>query len=341
MTAMSRDPVTIGRGGPSRAIFAVFLLCTTLSACGDRQSTLNVAGEDAAAIATLFWVMLAGAVVLWLGMNGLFFYLSRVAPGAFPDRLVRPLLIGGGIVLPTVILATLLVWSLTMLPDQRAPDDGLRVKVTGEQWWWRVEYWPKGAEAPVVTANEIRLPVGSRTGFELDAHKVIHSFWIPALGGKMDMFPGRTTYVSLRPEKTGTFRGQCAEFCGASHAWMAFETVVLPPDDFEAWLAAEARDATPPEGDAARRGAALFAAEGCGACHTVRGTEAVGQVGPDLTHVGSRLTLGAGRIGATLDDFAAWVEHTGALKPEVKMPAYDHLSDGQLADLAAYLKGLE
>ena len=340
MTNRVRVPRLIrprGRG----AFLPAFAGLALLAGCGDRQSALRVAGEDASAIATLFWTMLAGAVVLWLLVNGAFLFFSRVSPREFPEKLSRWLLIGGGIVLPTVILTVLLAWGLSLLPDQRADSDGLRVKVTGEQWWWRVEYWPEGADAPIVAANEIRLPAGQRTGFDLDAHRVIHSFWIPALGGKMDMFPGRPTYVSLRPETPGTYRGQCAEFCGESHAWMAFEAVVMAPDDFDTWLAAEARDAVPPETDDARLGAAVFEREGCGACHAIRGTGAVGQVGPDLTHVGGRQSLGAGRLGVTLEDFTAWVAHTGDLKPGVNMPSYGHLPDADLADLAAYLKGLK
>ena len=312
-----------------------------LAGCGGVQSSLDVAGEDAAAIAALFVVMLVGAVVLWLLVNGAFLYTSRIAPGQIHPRHARRVLVGGGIVLPVVILTALLVHGLAILPDQRRPGDGLVVAVTGEQWWWRVEYRPPGASAPIVTANEIRLPSGRRTEFRLTSDRVIHSFWIPSLGGKMDMFPGRETMLSLAPDRTGTFRGQCAEFCGASHAWMAFAVVVMTPEDFDAWLEAEAADALPPADDAAARGRDVFAAEGCGACHAVRGTAAVGQVGPDLTHVGSRLTLGAGRSGVALGDYEDWMRHTDDLKPEVRMPAYDHLTDAQTADLAQYLKGLK
>jgi len=312
-----------------------------LSGCGREQSALDAAGADAASILTLFQVMLAGAVVLWLLVNGAFFWMSRVSPGRFDQRYARHLLIGGGILMPTVILSALLIWGLAILPDPRRPGDGLVVRVTGEQWWWRVEYWPEGATEPVVTANEIRLPAGARTEFRLGSDAVIHSFWIPALGGKMDMFPGRETSFSLLPERPGTFRGQCAEFCGASHAWMAFATVVMEPADFDAWLEAEAADAAPPADAAARRGQQVFAAEGCGACHTIRGTEAQGRVGPDLTHVGGRRTLGAGRAELTLDTLARWIAHTEDLKPEVRMPSYAHLDAAALSDLSQYLKGLE
>ncbi|WP_119840558.1 cytochrome c oxidase subunit II [Pseudooceanicola algae] len=311
-----------------------------LAGCGQAQSSLNIAGQDAGSIAELFWVMLAGAVVLWLAVNGAFYVMSRVLPGRIDQRHAARLLVGGGIILPTVILTALLVWGLALLPDPRRPGDGLVVRVTGEQWWWRVEYWPEGASAPIVTANEIRLPVGERTEFRLTSDRVIHSFWIPALGGKMDMFPGRETMISLHPDKVGTYRGQCAEFCGASHAWMAFSAVTMERADFDAWLAAQAADAAPPADPAATRGKAVFAQQGCGACHAIRGTEAVGTVGPDLTHIGSRLSIGAGRSPMTLDDLSAWITHTEALKPEVRMPSYD-LPEDDLADLAHYLKGLK
>lgn len=309
--------------------------------CQGRQSALAPAGADAEALHLLFTSMLAGAVVLWLGMNGLFYWFSRRNPAAFPEHHARRLILFGGVFAPTLIVGGVLVWGLTLLPDQRAPGEGLRIAVTGEQWWWRVEYLPEGDAGPVISANEIRLPAGKRTEFLLTADRFIHSFWIPALGGKMDMFPGRETRMSLKPETPGTYRGQCAEFCGASHAWMAFEAVVMPPEDFAAWLEAEAEDARTPQSESGRRGREIFRREGCGACHSIRGTEAVGQVGPDLTHVGARHSIGAGRLGASLDDIALWVAHTGELKPEVQMPAFPHLEPAELQDLARYLKELE
>lgn len=333
-----RQRRTGGRGARPALGLAALLV---VAGCDYRQSALLSGGEDGAALAVLFFVMLAGAVVLWLALNGLFFFVTRVHRVKMSATLANALIIGGGLVLPTVLLGTLLVWGLGMLPDQRQAGEGLTIRVTAEQWWWRVEYWPEGADAPVVSANEIRLPVGERVEFRLDSKSVIHSFWIPALGGKMDMFPGRETRMSLKAVEPGIYRGQCAEFCGASHAWMAFEAVAMPPEDFAAWLEAEAGNAQSPEGAAAQAGAEIFAREGCGACHTLRGTRHVGRVGPDLTHVGGRLSLGAGRLGVRPEDFALWVSHTGDLKPEVEMPAYDQLDADELADLAAYLEGLE
>ncbi|MGR3805118.1 cytochrome c oxidase subunit II [Marinibacterium profundimaris] len=340
MTRHKRDPARPGRDLSRAAAIGRVVPLLGLAACGGEQSALNLAGRDAASIGQLFWVMLAGAVLLWLALNGAFYILSHIASDRFDERYIRPLLIGGGIVLPAVVLSALLVWGLSLLPDPRRPGDGLVVRVTGEQWWWRVEYWPEGADAPIVSANEIRLPVGQRTEFRLTSDRVIHSFWIPALGGKMDMFPGRETMISLHPDTPGRFRGQCAEFCGASHAWMAFAAITMEPDAFDAWLAAEAADAAPPTGAAAMRGQTVFFDQGCGACHTIRGTPAVGQVGPDLTHVGGRATLGAGRSPLDLDAIADWIAHTGDLKPGVRMPAYD-LPERDLVDLAHYLEGLK
>lgn len=285
--------------------------------------------------------MLGGAVVLWLAVNGLFFYVMQIDRRALSRRFANVLIVAGGIGLPLVVLSALLVYGLSIMPDQRAPGDGLTLRVTGEQWWWRVEYWPEGADAPIVAANEIRLPAERRSEIVLGAARVIHSFWIPALGGKMDMFPGRETRLSLKPGQPGRYRGQCAEFCGASHALMAFEVEVMQEAAFADWLRAQAAPAAPPATDAARRGARIFAREGCGACHTVRGTQATGRVGPDLTHVGSRHSLGAGTLGTAPGDFARWVAHAGALKPEARMPRYDHLSTSELSDLAQYLKGLK
>jgi cytochrome c oxidase subunit 2 len=160
---------------------------------------------------------------------------------------------------------------------------GLRIQVTGEQWWSRMLYQHDGTT--VATANEIRIPAGKRVIFALTSADVIHSFWVPNLGGKVDMVPGRTTHLRLRADSPGIMRGQCAEFCGGPHALMAFEVVVLSEPDFEQWLKGQAAHAAEPTTSGARKGRDLFLAAGCGGCHTVRGTAAVGTIGPDLTHL--------------------------------------------------------
>ncbi len=279
--------------------------------------------------------------MLWILVIGFVIGAAWVRPREHSRRLAEWIIIGGGLLLPTVVLAALLSWGLSIIPDQRAPGSGLLVRVTGEQWWWRVEYWPPGAEGPIISANEVRLPAGERSEIALGATRVIHSFWVPALGGKLDMIPGRENRLTLEPTRPGVYRGQCAEFCGLSHALMAFETVVLEKGGFDAWLAREAQDAAAPQGAIALRGAEVFAEEGCGACHTVRGTPARGNVGPDLTHVGSRESLGAGLLETEPEDFASWVAYPEAFKPGVEMPAYGFLPEADLAALGVYLAGLQ
>ncbi|MHA6345739.1 cytochrome c oxidase subunit II [Roseivivax sp. CAU 1761] len=308
-----------------------------LAACAGPQSVLDPAGREASEIARLFWVMLAGAVVLWVAVNALFLFVTRIKPQSMSRWLAEAVIVGGGIALPLVVLSVLLVWGLGLMADQRQPGDGLRLRITGEQFWWRVEYLPEGATEPVISANEIRLPAGQRVDLELTSDTVIHSFWVPALGGKMDMFPGRTTTLTLEAETPGTYRGQCAEFCGLSHALMAFNAVVMPEADFAAWLEQEAAPASAAEGP----GAALFAAEGCGGCHAVRGTEWVANVGPDLSHVGRRTSLAAGILPMTEEALVSWIRAPEAHKPGVEMPAYDHMDEADLATVARWLMELK
>jgi cytochrome c oxidase subunit 2 len=252
------------------------------------------------------------------------------------------LIVGAGAILPTLLLTVLLLHGLALLPALlvAAPTGTLTIAVSGEQWWWRVQYLPHGGE-PVVLANEIRLPVGQPVEFRLESADVIHSFWIPSLGGKIDMIPGRVTRLVLTPTRTGVFRGVCAEYCGMSHALMAFDVVVESRETFERWLAHQRAPAGPPRDGIAERGGALFLAHGCAACHAIRGTPARGIVGPDLTHVGSRMSLGAGILRNQPDAFAHWIARTDHAKPGVLMPAFGMLPAEDVRALAAYLDGLE
>jgi cytochrome c oxidase subunit 2 len=242
---------------------------------------------------------------------------------------------------PLVLAALLgyafwLMPALRPLPDPAAASTALRIEVTGEQFWWRVSYRRGETGAPVASANEIRLPVGERVEFVLTSSDVIHSFWIPSLGGKMDMIPGRTNRLSLKATKPGMFRGPCAEYCGTSHALMAFTAVAMPPADFEAWLAQ--KSASSP--GAAGPGLAAFLGNGCGACHAVKGTDARGVIGPDLSHIGSRETLGAGILPNTEAELARFIARPAAFKPAARMPGYAMLPDEELRTIAAWLKGL-
>jgi cytochrome c oxidase subunit II len=318
-----------------------FAFAMLLGGCAGEQSALDPAGRGASSIAKLFWVMTIGGAVIWAAVVALAIYATVSARGLDPAR-GRLLVLGGGVAFPTVVLTALLAYGLAMMPPllAAAPPDALRIEVVAHQWWWRVRYHPDG-RPPVELANEIHLPVGRAVEFELSTHDVIHSFWIPPLGGKVDMIPGRRTRLLLEPERTGLFRGACAEYCGASHAWMSFAVVVEEPHEFERWLAHQATAAAAPSSPVAQRGGELMLATGCGACHTVRGTAADGVVGPDLTHVGSRRLLAAGAL--VLDEAALrrWIALTHAVKPAAQMPAFSMLPDEDLDALAAYLEGLE
>lgn len=316
------------------------------------QSALDPAGHGATQVTELFWIMVVGAAVIWVLVIGLAVYATWVRPRAHGTRLAQLIIIGGGIVLPVVVLATLLTRGLAIMPEIRADGAGVRVEVVGEQWWWRVRYWRPGDTEPIESANEVRLPLGQRTEITLAANEVIHSFWIPSLAGKMDMIPGRVNRLVIEPTATGTFRGQCAEFCGTSHALMAFSAVVMEPDAFDRWLDAEAGPAADAGAGPAQaqvsgeeggqdEGLELFLTYGCGACHTIRGTPARGSVGPDLTHVGGRKTLAAGVLPNTADAFGQWIARAEEIKPGSRMPSFGVAPATDIAAIARYLESLQ
>ena len=318
-------------------------LCASCAAgCGGPQSTLAPAGVAAERIAEIFWWMAAGGTVIWIAVVALTIYAVRTPAEAHNQRRTNYFIIGGGAVVPAIVLAVLLVYGLAPIPAllAPAPEGSLKIFVSGEQWWWRVRYQPSGGE-PVVLANEIRLPVGEPVEFRLESPDVIHSFWIPSLGGKIDMIPGRVTRLALTPTKTGVFRGSCAEYCGTAHALMSFYIVVHGKDDFARWLAHQQAPALGPSSPVAARGRELFLANGCGACHTIRGTPAKGLLGPDLTHVGGRVSLGAGALPNDAAALRRWIARTEHVKPGVFMPAFGMLPHEELQAMAIYLEGLK
>lgn len=316
--------------------------CALVAGCAGPQSALNPAGRGAERIADLFWVMLIGAGVIWVLVIGLAVYLTVFHRKAHELVLARALIVGGGVALPTTVLLALLAYGLYLMPGLRGPaeDVTLRIAVSGERWWWRVHYLGPDGDT-IASANEIRLPAGERVEFALSSPDVIHSFWLPTLGGKVDMIPGRVNRMLLEPTEPGTYRGACAEFCGESHALMSFSVVVMEPAAFRTWLAHAAEPAAAPATALAERGQALFLANGCGACHSVRGTPARGEVGPDLTHVGGRESLAAGILPNEREAFVRWIAHPEAIKPGVRMPGFGMLPQEDLRAIAAYLDGLQ
>jgi cytochrome c oxidase subunit 2 len=325
-----------------------------ISACGGPQSALAPAGSAAELIAEMFWWMTGAGIAIWVAVIALALWAAQRSlrdetaratdelPGPAHQRRDSILIIGGGALVPTIVLTALLVYGLAPIPTllAPAPDGSLRITVVGEQWWWRVRYEPPAA-APVVLANEIRLPIGEPVEFRLESPDVIHSFWIPSLAGKIDMIPGRVTRLALTPTKTGIFRGACAEYCGTAHALMSFYIVVDQKPAFQRWLADQQAPALEPIESAAVRGRELFFANGCNACHTIRGTSAAGVIGPDLTHVGSRLSIGAGTLTNEIEPLIQWIARTEHTKPGVLMPPFGMLPQEELKALAVYLKGLK
>ncbi|QLL66222.1 cytochrome c oxidase subunit II (plasmid) [Sinorhizobium mexicanum] len=322
-----------------RSAFARFATGSPLFCCGcaGRQSALDAAGSEADATSFLFWVLVITGALIWLALAGLLVYAIRNRRRTWSEDAAGRLILWAGPVFSSTVLFGLLTYTLWLMPGLRPPtDSALRVEVIGTQFWWRVVY-RKSARPPVTSANEIRLPVGERVEFVLRSDDVVHSFWIPSLGGKMDMIPGRTNTLSLLAERAGSYGGACAEFCGTSHALMAFSAVAMMPDDFERWLDTQSRPAPGAPGP----GRDLFMRHGCGSCHRIDGTEARGLLGPDLSHIGGRETVGAGILPNTEETIARFVAEPAALKPGTRMPSFSMLPPEEIRAIATYLKGLK
>lgn len=314
-----------------------------LAGCAGVQSALVPRGGEAGDIAPLFWTSAAIAMAVMVLVT-ILVVVALWGPPRWRQVLSREwFLTGGGIVLPIVVLTFLLVYGILVMQAgaTRMGAAGEHVvTVTGKRWWWRVVYrTPEGRE--VESANELRLPVGRKVMVRLLSDDVIHSFWVPQLAGKLDMIPGRTNVLTLEAAEPGVSRGQCAEYCGGAHALMAFHVVAMPAEEYDAWLAREAMPARAPATGEEERGAALFMANGCGACHTIAGTSARGRLGPDLTHVGSRRSIGAATLPNDAASFARWIAESDHIKPENLMPPYRNLAPDELQALGAFLDRLE
>lgn len=302
---------------------------------------LDPAGPFAGPVTIVAWILFAmGVAVTLIVLVAL--GVALFGPRRWRERLGGTRLIWiGGFAFPVVVLSALLIYGLGLtshLTDEPQPGE-MRVRVTGEMWWWRVAYLDDQGREVIQDANEVHIPVGRPVVFELESADVIHSFWVPRLGGKKDMIPGRRNYLRLQADAPGSYGGQCAEYCGGPHALMGLVVVAHEPAAFEAW---RARQALPsPAAAVAGRGQDVFRAAGCGACHTVAGTEFNGLAGPDLSHVGSRRTLGAGILPNNQGVMAGWISDSQSLKPGNRMPAYPVLTGDDLRAVSAWLDSLE
>lgn len=250
-------------------------------------------------------------------------------------------IVGGGILLPVASIVLLLAFGVPVgrqmlplpLPGGEQPEV---IEVTGHQWWWEVRY-PNAEGGEVVTANQLILPADEPIDFHVSSEDVIHSFWVPRLGGKVDMIPGRTNRIRLEADRVGIFEAQCAEFCGAQHAHMRMHVEAMERDDFDAWLAA--RQATPSDREEQHEPAREAFSDACGSCHRVTGLTN-GTVGPDLSDLGSRPSLGAGTLPMREGAIAHWLKHHKEIKPVNRMPRHDHLDAETLETIGAWLETL-
>ena len=317
------------------------------------QSIMQAYGPVAERQLFLFWVIFWAALVIFVLVGGWLVYTVvryRRRPGqGMPEQVHgnTPLEIGWTVV-PALLLAVIAVPTVAAqfyITEPPSDQEQMRIEVTGHQWWWSVEYPDSG----VVTANEIHVPVGMAVVVDLTSEDVIHSFWVPKLAGKIDVVPGKTTSMWFQADQTGEYYGQCAEFCGESHAWMKFRVIADTPEDYEAWTQAQLAEAAQPSTPEQTAGAQLFITKACIACHKITGVPAAaGIIGPNLTHVGSRTTLAAGVMNMNEENLSAWITDPSEFKPGNIMNrdglAYTNpqfaLSDEDIDNLTAYIQSL-
>ena len=308
------------------------------------QSILHPAGIQAARVSHLWWVMFWICAAVWCAVAlGAAIAIARGHRGtsmASERQLGTSVAIAGGI--SVVALVALLFQSVVTgraLDTLHSPD-ALVITVTGNQWWWDVQYDHPVPSLRVTTANEIHIPVGRPVRFNLFSNDVIHSLWIPNLQGKIDLVPGRLNELWLRADRPGVFRGQCAEFCGLQHAKMALVVVAEPSDDFERWLAGNRAPAPAPITPEQQRGKDVVERGPCAMCHNIAGTQAGGRSAPDLTHIATRSTIGAGALPNTRGYLAGWIADPQHVKPGSRM-APPGLKDEELQAVLAYLETLK
>jgi cytochrome c oxidase subunit 2 len=307
-------------------------------------SPLAPMSPQAQTLADVFYLVLIISAVIFAVVIGLVLYIAvryRSRPGSAeppPNFGVRNLELVWTFV-PVLIVAGLFVVTLRTMravdppaPPERQPD----LVVIGHQWWWEARYPATG----VVTANEIHLPVGKRLLMRLESADVIHDFWVPRLGRKIDAVPGHPNQMWIEVGTPGTYLGACSEFCGVQHAWMRLMIIAQPQGAFDAWQEAQQQRPAPPATARVAQGAELFRQLACGSCHAVAGTAAQARIGPDLTHLASRRTLGAGVLENTRANLARWLRNPQAVKTGSYMPDFS-LTHTEVEQLVAYLETLK
>ena len=316
-----------------------------VAGCSGNQAIFNPQGPAARSIATLGWTLLSiSGVVYALVMFALLWALVRRRDArddgpATTRALTRTVTVAGfATVIVLVVLSVVSVVAGRGLTSPSGPG-ALQVDVIGHQWWWDFQYTDVTPSDYVTSPNELHIPVGVPVVLKVQSRDVIHSLWVPNLHGKRDLIPGQITHTWIQADRPGVYRGQCAEFCGHEHARMAFAVVAEPMDTFLQWIAHQRQPASEPATDEQRHGRDVFLQSTCVSCHTIRGTDAGSHVGPELTHVGSRLTIAAGTLPNTRGHLSSWIGDPQSIKPGVRMPA-NGLAPADLQAVLTYVRSL-
>ncbi|HEY3747364.1 MAG TPA: cytochrome c oxidase subunit II [Gemmatimonadaceae bacterium] len=320
-----------------------------LTACRGTSSILSSSGQpggDEATLGRLFTTV--GIVVVVVVAALLLMGIFRRRPPADANAIVRQgggvaWILAGGIIAPALILVTLFIFVLKSLSTTAQPpysNVAGTFEIVGHQWWWEVRRIDDSGEPQFVTANEMHIPVGRAVRLRLSSADVIHSFWVPELAGKTDVVPGRINKAWLKADKPGVYIARCAEYCGMQHAQMALVVVAESDAAFARWLASQSAEARPPETPEEQRGLDAFLGSPCASCHQIRGTPAGAIVGPDLTHLASRRTIGAGALPNTDGNLTGWIANSQTIKPGNAMPAM-YLEPTDLHAIVEYLHSLK
>ncbi|HEV7388206.1 MAG TPA: cytochrome c oxidase subunit II [Gemmatimonadaceae bacterium] len=332
------------RGPVSSALICAAVACTGY----DRQSVLDPASPHAASTRQLFYFMIAVSVVVYVVVVGMLLLVIRNRRVAVDDlqspareekagRIIRLAL---AVVVPVLFVFLLYDFAVARGVGEMPDSSMLTIEVTGHQWWWEAAYDDPVPHNIFRTANEIHIPVGRPVRIKLASHDVIHSFWVPNLSGKKDLIPGHKDELVIQADRPGIYRGQCAEFCGLEHAKMSFWVVAEPVQDFSRWVERQRQPAPEPTDSITAAGRAVFETGSCATCHTIASTRAAATVGPNLTHIASRLTIAAGALPNNRGNLAGWIVDPQTIKPGAKMPP-NSLAPRELQALLAYLETLK
>jgi cytochrome c oxidase subunit II len=321
-----------------RCLAGVALL--SVCACSSSPTFLRPEGSDAAEVRGLWWILFTAAAIIFVIVVAILVIGAIRRPSTAEELRAHPfgtpLVWIGGIIVPLLVLAGVFGLSIARMVNYNTGSPDLTIDVIGHQWWWEVRY----PDDNVVTANEIHIPVGQRAHIVLTSQDVIHAFWVPALQGKIDAIPGMTNTLALEANTPGTYRGECLTYCGLQHANMNLLVIAQPADQFQDWLSAQSATPPAPTDPQLLHGQQVFLNGNCVYCHTIAGTAARGQAGPDLTHMESRQQLAAGAISNTPGALGGWIVDAQTIKPGNAMPPQE-ISGPDLQALISYLESLK